>query len=148
MDTEKDSDTVHVKRVKHGCKKTKGMTMALIFVADWVKEKRLKRNFSQSTLGKKVGVGKRTIMDIESHLANPKFQILYGLVRELKIPIYQIFYPEIPEEFEERTILFKEIQDCSDKEMKIILPMVRELREVLREEKQGRKNVKTVEEKS
>ncbi len=144
MNTEKDSDTVHVKRIRHGGKKTKGMIMALAFVGSWVKEKRLKRNFSQSTLGKKVGVGKRTIMDIESNIANPKFQILYGLVRELKIPIYQVFYPEIPEEFEDRTILFKEIEDCSDKEMKIILPMVRELRGILKEEKQ-KKKVKPIE---
>ncbi|MDE7060908.1 MAG: helix-turn-helix domain-containing protein, partial [Lachnospiraceae bacterium] len=69
MNTEKDSDTIYVKKVKHGCKKTKGMVTALAFVGSWVKEKRLKKNFSQSTLGKKVGVGKRTIMDIESNIA-------------------------------------------------------------------------------
>lgn len=47
------------------------------------------------------------------------------LVRELDLPLYKVFYPEVTEELEIKDVLMKELSDCSDYEMRIILSVVK-----------------------
>lgn len=93
---------------------------------------RRSKNLSQEALAEKIAVCKRTIIDIEKNMGNPKFEILYLLVRELDLPLYQVFYPEMERNQELRNVLLKELGDCSDYEMKIILSIMRMLRNTLR----------------
>lgn len=97
-----------------------------------VRATRKSKNLSQEALAEKVGVCKRTIMDIEKNTGNPKFELLCTLVRELDLPLYQVFYPEVTESTEMKNVLLKELSDCSDYEMKVILSMIRSLRKALR----------------
>lgn len=92
---------------------------------------------SQEALAEKIGVCKRTIIDIEKNTGNPKFEILCMLVRELDLPLYQVFYPEISENLEAKNVLLKELSDCSDYEMKVILSVVKSLRYTLKREGDG-----------
>ena len=92
------------------------------------------KNLYQEALAEKLGVCKRTIMDIEKSTGNPKFELLCLLVRELDLPLYQVFYPEIAESSEMRNVLMKELSDCSDYEMKVILSVVKSLRYTLKNE--------------
>ena len=92
------------------------------------------KNLSQEALAERIGVCKRTIIDIEKNTGNPKFEILYPLVRELDLPLYQVFYPEVSENFELKNVLMQEINNCSEYEIKIILSMVRSLRGTLKNE--------------
>ena len=130
--------TVRRKTKRRPIRSPKDLATSIAIIGNCVREGRQEKNLSQRALGERVGIGKRAIMDIEADIANPKFEVLYGLVREFDLPIYHIFYPDIPEDFEERTILFDELEDCSEKEMKIIFPMVRRLKELLKSERKPR----------
>jgi len=73
-------------------------------------------------------------MDIEKSIGNPKFELLCMLVRELDLPLYHVFYPEMTDNSEMKRVLMKELSDCSDYEMKIILSVVKSLRYTLKNE--------------
>lgn len=98
-----------------------------------VRKSRKDKHLSQEALAERIGVCKRTIIDIENSTGNPKFEILCKLVRELELPIYQIFYPEVPENEEIQKMLVEEIKTCTVSEMKIILSVIKGLRYELRD---------------
>lgn len=110
------------------------MNQSVSALGDAVREIRKQKNLSQEALAERVGVCKRTIIDIEKNTGNPKFEILCMLVRELDLPLYQVFYPEASEDLEIKNVLIKEINDCTDYEMKIILSIVKSLRCTLKNE--------------
>lgn len=97
-----------------------------------VRSTRKSKNLSQEALAEKIGVCKRTIIDIEKNTGNPKFEILCMLVRELDLPLYQVFYPEMSENLETKNMLLQEVSNCSEYEMRVILSVVRSLRDILR----------------
>lgn len=99
-----------------------------------VQTARKKRNLSQEALAVKLGVCKRTIIDIEKNIGNPKFELLCMLVRELDLPLYEVFYPEVSDNSEMKNVLMKELSDCSEYEMKVILSVVKSLRGTLKRE--------------
>lgn len=116
---------------KEGCLEMNQLVRAL---GNVVRETRKSKYLSQEALAERIGVCKKTIIDIENNMGNPKFEILCMLVRELDLPLYKIFYPEVLEDLEMKNILMKEVSDCSDYEMKIILSVVKNLRCVLNNE--------------
>lgn len=99
-----------------------------------VRESRKSKHMSQETLAERIGVCKRTIIDIENNTGNPKFEVLFPLVRELELPLYQVFYPEVVENFEIKNLILQELDNCSEYEMKIILSVVKSLRYTLKSE--------------
>ena len=103
-----------------------------------VRATRKSKNISQEALAERLGVCKRTIIDIEKNTGNPKFGLLCTLVRELDLPLYEVFYPEGTENSEMKKVLMKELSDCSDYEMKVIVSVVKSLRHSLKNEKSGR----------
>ena len=112
------------------------MNQSVSVLGSVVRATRKSKNLSQEALAEKLGVCKRTIMDIEKSTGNPKFELLCLLVRELDLPIYEVFYPEITDNSEMKNVLMKEVSDCSDYEMKVILSVVKNLRCSLRTEKE------------
>lgn len=103
-------------------------------LGDVVRTTRKSRHLSQEALAERIGVCKRTIIDIESNTGNPKFEVLFPLVRELDLPLYQVFYPEVEENSELKNVLMQEVSSCSEYEMRVILSVVKSLRGTLREE--------------
>lgn len=57
-------------------------------------------------------------------------------VRKQDLLHYQVFYPEMAENLEIKNMIIKELSDCSDYEMKVILSVVKNLRYTLRIEKE------------
>lgn len=110
------------------------MNQSVSALGEAVRATRKSKHLSQEALAEKIGVCKRTIIDIENNTGNPKFEILCPLVRELDLPLYQVFYPEMQENIEFKNVLMKELSDCSEYEMKIILSMVKSLRYILKNE--------------
>lgn len=110
------------------------MNQSVSALGDAVRATRKSKNLSQEALAEKIVVCKRTIIDIEKNTGNPKFEILCMLVRELDLPLYQVFYPEASNNLEIQNILVKELSDCTDYEMKIILSVIRNLRYTLKSE--------------
>lgn len=115
------------------------MNQSISALGDAVRTIRKGKNLSQEALAERIGVCKRTIIDIEKNTGNPKFEILCMLVRELDLPLYQVFYPEVAENNETKNLLIKELNDCTDYEMKIILSVIKSLRYTLRSEIQSDK---------
>ena len=109
------------------------MSRSVDMLGKVVRTARKNKHLSQEALAERVGVCKRTIIDIENNTGNPKFEILFALVRELDLPLQQVFYPEASENLELKNALLQELDNCSEKEMKMILPMIRVLRSALRE---------------
>ena len=110
------------------------MNQSVSALGSVVRATRKSKNLSQEALAEKLGVGKRTIMDIEKSTGNPKFELLCLLVRELDLPLYEVFYPEVSDSSEMKNVLMKELSDCSDYEMRVILSVVKSLRYSLRNE--------------
>lgn len=108
------------------------MNQSVSALGDAVRTTRKSKNLSQEALAEKIGVCKRTIIDIEKNTGNPKFEILCTLVKELDLPLYQVFYPEVSENLEAKNVILKELSDCTDYEMRIILSVVKNLRYALR----------------
>lgn len=110
------------------------MNQSVSALGSVVRATRKSKNLSQEALAEKLGVCKRTIIDIEKNTGNPKFELLCMLVRELDLPLYRVFYPEVAEGLEMKNVIMKELSDCSDYEMKVILSVVKSLRYTLRSE--------------
>lgn len=114
------------------------MNQSVCALGDAVRAIRKSKNLSQEALAEKIGVCKRTIIDIEKNTGNPKFEILCMLVRELDLPLYQVFYPDSTERNREaKNMLLQELSDCSEYEMKIILSVVKSLHYILKNEKES-----------
>ncbi len=98
-----------------------------------VRETRKNKKMSQEMLAEKVGVCKRTIMDVEKGTANPKFELLYMLVKELNLPLNKIFYQDLDAVLNLREELMQELKNCSEKEMQFILTVVKSLQKAWEE---------------
>lgn len=94
-----------------------------------VRTTRKSKNLSQEALAEKLGVCKRTIIDIEKNTGNSKFELLCMLVRELDLPLYEAFDSEVENRSEAKNVLMKELNDCSKCEMKVIVSVVKSLRD-------------------
>ncbi len=112
------------------------MNQSISALGSVVRATRKSKNLSQEALAEKLGVCKRTIIDIEKNTGNPKFELLCMLVRELDLPLYQVFYPEEAYNLEVKNMLMKELNGCSEYEMKIILSVVKSLRYTLKSERE------------
>ncbi len=110
------------------------MNQSVNALGNAVRETRKSKHLSQEALAERIGVCKRTIIDIEKNTGNPKFEVLCTLVRELGLPLYQVFYPEAEKNLELRNMLIQELSDCSEYEMRVILSVVKSLRNTLRYE--------------
>lgn len=108
------------------------MKQSSVALSNVVRSARKRKNLSQEALAERIGVCKRTIIDIENESGNPKFEVLYPLVRELDLPLHQVFYPEIEESYETKTLLLQEVQKCNEYESKIILSIMQSLLHVLK----------------
>ena len=60
-----------------------------------VKQARSRLKLTQNEVANAINVDSRTILNIENHKGNPKMEVLYPLIRTLKIDAREIFTPEI-----------------------------------------------------
>lgn len=101
-----------------------------------VRMARKEKHLSQEALAERLGVCKKTIINIEKNDGNPKFTMLFMLVRELDIPVYQVFYPEEKELSETKLLIIQELEKCTEKECKVVLPVLRGLLAGLQSERE------------
>lgn len=112
------------------------MNISACALGNAVRVARKNMHLSQEALAERIGVCKRTIIDIENSVGNPKFEILYPLVRELNLPLTKVFYPEIVEDMKLKELLLHEVDNCTEYEIKIILSVVKSLKHTLHSEKE------------
>ena len=68
------------------------------YLGDAVKQARGKAGLTQSEVADIIDVDVRTVLNIENYKGNPKMEVLYPLVRALKIDAREIFNSEIQRE--------------------------------------------------
>ena len=109
-------------------------------LGDAVRRARMKLDLTQSEVAESIDVDVRTVLNIENCKGNPKMEVLYPLVRVLKIDAKEIFYPEMQREGPAISQLRLLIEDCSEEEAAAMIPVLKSVLAALRD-----KNTITIE---
>lgn len=88
-----------------------------------IKQARKKMDLTQGQVADAVNIDTRTILNIENYKGNPKMEILYPLVRALRIDPDEIFYPEMQRESPALHRLRTLLETCTDEEVEYLLPI-------------------------
>ena len=102
-------------------------------LGDAVKRARGKLDLTQNEVADLADVDVRTVLNIENYKGNPKMEVLYPLVRALKIDAREIFNPEIRRESPALRQLRVLIEECSEEEAAAIIPVFQSVVTALRD---------------
>ena len=72
------------------------------------------------------------VLNIENFKGNPKFEILYPLIRALHIDAQTVFYPEQGNQTPLKSQLQLLIGQCSEEEARVLIPVIESLLSALR----------------
>lgn len=100
-----------------------------------VRKARLAQNLTQGQLAERIGIDQRTVLNIENHKGNPKFEVLFPLIRALKIDPNEVFYPELQEENPALHQLQALVSDCSEDEARDLLALCQSALPIFRAKK-------------
>jgi len=101
-------------------------------LGDTIKKARGELGLTQNQVADKIDVDVRTVMNIENYKGNPKMEILYPLIRALKIDCREIFYPEVQLENPAIQNLRFLVDQCSEEEANALIPVVESVLSALR----------------
>ena len=102
-------------------------------LGDVVKCARKRMDLTQNEVADSIDVDVRTIINIENYKGNPKLEVLYPLIRSLKIDPREIFYPEMQRESPALRQLRLLVEDCSEEEAATIIPVLQSVIAALRD---------------
>ena len=102
-------------------------------LGDAVKRARGRLGMTQSQVADAIDIDGRTGMNIENDKGNPKMEVLYPLIRVLRIDSGEIFNPEMQRESPAISELRLLLEQCSEKEAESIIPIVKAVMDVLRD---------------
>ena len=111
------------------------MTDYTRILGDAVKRARGKMGLTQSEIAERIDVDQRTILNIENYKGNPKLEVLFPLIRALKIDPREIFNPEFQRDSPSLRQLRLIIEDCSEDEAAALIPVFNSMLAALRENK-------------
>ncbi len=89
-------------------------------LGDAVKKARSKTTLTQAQVAEKADIDNRTVLNIENNKGNPKLEVLYPLIRTLKIDLTEIFYPEVHRNSPSLNQLRILIEECTEEAAAII----------------------------
>ena len=98
-----------------------------------VRNARAKTTLTQAQVAEKVGVDNRTVLNIENNKGNPKLEVLYPLIRTLKIDPTEVFYPEVHRDSPSLNQLRLMIEDCNEEEAEALIPVFESILNALRD---------------
>ena len=104
-----------------------------------IKVARERLGFTQKELAENINSDVRTILNIENYRGNPKLEVLYPLIRALRIDSREIFYPEMQRNTASLTRLRLLIEECGEDEADRLIPIVQASLAALRADKPGTK---------
>ncbi len=99
---------------------------------DAVRAARIECGYTQKQLAEKIDVDERTIASIEKYQANTTMEILYPLIRELKLDPREIFYPELGGESKAYYQLCLLLDGCTEVETITLLSVCESVLSALR----------------
>ena len=103
-------------------------------LGDAVKRARGKLGLTQSEVADAANIDVRTVLNIENYKGNPKLEVLYPLVRALRIDAREIFNPEMRRETPALRQLRLLIEECSEEEAAAIIPVFQSVLNALRDQ--------------
>lgn len=103
-------------------------------LGDVIKRARGKLGLTQNEVADAADIDVCTVLNIENYKGNPKMEVLYPLVRVLKIDAREIFNPEIRRESPALRQLRLLIEDCSEEEAAAIIPVFQSVLTALRDQ--------------
>lgn len=101
-------------------------------LGDVVRRSRRKLGLTQSDVAAASDIDVRTVLNIENYKGNPKLEVLYPLVRTLKIDAREIFHPEMQKDSPTLRQIRILLEDCSEQEAESLLPVIKTVLSVLR----------------
>ena len=101
-------------------------------LGDTVKRAREKQELTQAQVADSIDIDMRTVLNIENYKGNPKMEILFPLIRVLRIDPNEIFHPERQHETSDTKYLRFLIEDCSEQEAKTLIPIIEAVLSALR----------------
>ena len=101
-------------------------------LGDAVKRARAELGFTQNQVAEAADIDVRTVLNIENYKGNPKMEVLFPLVRVLKMDSREIFYPEMRRESPALRRLRFLIEECSEEEATALAPAIESILSVLR----------------
>lgn len=101
-------------------------------LGDAVKKARGELGLTQNQVADQIDVDVRTVMNIENYKGNPKMEILFPLIRALKIDSREIFHPEIRLDNPAVSKLRLLIEQCSEDEAAALIPIIESILSALR----------------
>ena len=102
-------------------------------LGDCIYKKRKELRWTQAYLAERSGVTEQTIRKIEHYDANPQMDVLFSLVNVLQIDPSEIFYPKTEEYSPAKKQLEILLGDCSDDQIRCLLPIVEAALAVVKE---------------
>ena len=103
-------------------------------LGDAIKRARGKAGLTQNEVADAADIDVRTVLNIENYKGNPKMEVLYPLVRTLKIDAREIFNSEMRRETPALRQLRLLIEDCSEEEAAAIIPVFQSVLTALRDQ--------------
>ena len=97
-----------------------------------VKAARSGFGLTQNEVANAINIDTRTVLNIENYKGNPKMEILYPLVRTLKIDPRDIFYPESTQANPSLQQLRMLIEGCNEQEAAALIPVLNAVISVIR----------------
>lgn len=104
-------------------------------LGDVVKRARGELDLTQAQVASRIDKDTRTVMNIENYKGTPKLEVLFPLVRVLKIDPREIFHPEMQRESPAIRQLRFLIEDCSEQEAATLIPIIESVLSALRANK-------------
>lgn len=99
---------------------------------DVVKRARGELDLTQAQVAGKIDKDTRTIINIENYKGIPKMEVLFPLIRALKIDSREIFNPEMQRENPTIRQLRFLIEDCSEREAAVLIQVINSVLAALR----------------
>lgn len=103
-------------------------------LGDAIKRARGKLGLTQNEVADAAEIDVRTVLNIENYKGNPKLEVLYPLVRALRIDAREIFNPEMRRETPALRQLRLLIEECSEEEAAAIIPVFQAILTALRDQ--------------
>lgn len=101
-------------------------------LGDSVRNARNRLGMTQSEVADAIGIDSRTVLNIENYKGNPKMEVLYPLIRKLKLDAREIFTPEALLEKPSMRQLKTIIEGCNDEEVQVLIPAVEAILSAMR----------------
>lgn len=105
------------------------------YLGDAVKRARGRLGLTQNEVAAAADIDTRTVLNIENYKGNPKLEVLYPLIRTLRLDSREIFNPEMQRQSPSINELRLLIEDCSEDEASALISVLTSVISVMRNKK-------------